>query len=111
MADCPISPLLITGIRLDDAPRRVHNARTELVQRLLADRCELCGSTERVAVHHIRRLKDLERPGRPNPPAWVQKMAARRRKTLVVCAACHVAIHAGRVDGNQHAKHGHRRAG
>jgi group II intron reverse transcriptase/maturase len=89
---------------LDDAPQPVHNARTELVQRLLADRCELCGATERVVVHHIRRLKDLERPGRRTPPAWVQQMAARQHKTLVVCTACHVAIHAGRVDGSHQPK-------
>ncbi len=96
---------------LNDAPQVVHNARTELVQRLLADTCELCGSTVGVAVHHVRRLKDLDRPGRPTPPAWVKKMAARHRKTLVVCAACHHDIHAGRADGNHEAQRGHRRAG
>src|SRR5438270_4145289 len=34
---------------------------TELVQRLLADKCELCGSRDNVQVHHIRALKDLEK--------------------------------------------------
>jgi group II intron reverse transcriptase/maturase len=96
---------------LNDAPQAIHNARTELVQRLLADTCELCGSTVGVAVHHVRQLKDLDRAGRPTPPEWVKKMAARHRKTLVVCAACHHDIHAGRADGNHEAKRGHRRAG
>jgi group II intron reverse transcriptase/maturase len=85
---------------LDDTPPAVRNARTELVERLLADECELCGARRNVAVHHIRHLKDLRRPGRAAPPAWVQKMAARQRKTLVVCADCHRAIHAGRADGH-----------
>ncbi len=64
-------------------------------QRVLADRCELCGSKEKVEVHHIRKLADLEKPGRRAKPAWVKQMAARRRKTLIVCRKCHEAIHAG----------------
>jgi hypothetical protein len=69
--------------------------RTELLQRLLADQCELCGSTESVDVHHVRALKDLNPTGRKEVPTHVFVMAARRRKTLVVCRACHVAIHHG----------------
>ena len=68
----------------------------ELVQRLLADECELCGSRESVQVHHVRALKDLSRPGRSEKPLWVRVMAGRRRKTLVVCHVCHRAIHDGR---------------
>lgn len=68
----------------------------ELVQRLLADKCEICGSRDNVQVHHIRALKDLQKKGRSTPPPWAQLMAARRRKTLVVCHNCHVAIHMGR---------------
>ena len=81
---------------LDDRPPHAWNARTEVLERLLADTCELCGSRDRVQVHHVRHLKDLQRHrGRP-VPAWVEKMAARQRKTLVACHDCHVAIHAGR---------------
>jgi hypothetical protein len=81
---------------LDDQPIRfLNNTRTELLERLLADTCELCGSTEEVQVHHVRHLKDLERKGRTVRPEWVKKMAARRRKTLVVCRDCHGAIHSG----------------
>ena len=72
------------------------NGRTELVQRLLADTCELCGSTVKVQVHHIRALKDLQRQGRAKRPVWVELMARRRRKTLAVCAPCHADIHTGR---------------
>jgi putative transposase len=46
-----------------------------------------------VEVHQVRRLADLVKPGRPQP-AWAQLMAKRRRKTLVVCRACHDRIHA-----------------
>ncbi len=81
---------------LNDQPAQSYVNHSELVQRLKAGRCEVCGSTESVEVHHIRALKDLRRPGRKKKPAWVKVMAARHRKTLVVCHACHVAIHAGR---------------
>jgi hypothetical protein len=70
--------------------------RNELIKRLLADKCELCGSIEDIEVHHIRKLADLHTKGRREKALWVQRMAARRRKTLVVCGYCHAAIHAGR---------------
>ena len=68
----------------------------ELVQRLLADECELCGSRDNVQVHHIRALKDLQKPGQKEKPLWARVMAARRRKSLVLCHDCHRAIHDGR---------------
>jgi group II intron reverse transcriptase/maturase len=71
-------------------------ARSELLTRLLADACEVCGSTEQIEVHHVRKLADLTKPGQAERPWWVQVMAARHRKTLVVCRACHQTIHAGR---------------
>lgn len=70
--------------------------RTELIQRLLADTCELCGSHESVDVHHVRALKDLNPTGRKEVPTHVFVMAARKRKTLVVCHDSHTAIHHGR---------------
>lgn len=81
---------------LNDVPFVHKNRRTEILKRLLADTCELCGSHEQIEVHHIRKLSDLKHPGRRQKPVWVQKMAAMRRKTLVVCHTCHDAIHAGR---------------
>lgn len=87
----------ITPRPLNDNPARVWSSRrSEVVQRLLADNCELCGSTQQVEVHHVRALKDLNPRGREHPPEWVARMAARRRKTLVVCRVCHEDIHAGR---------------
>ena len=66
--------------------------RKELVRRLLTRRCELCGDPDTVDVHQVRKLASLG-PG-PDRPAWAQKMAQMRRKTLVVCAPCHEVIHA-----------------
>jgi type IV secretory pathway TrbL component len=56
----------------------------------------MCDTTGQAEVHHIRALKDLIPKGKRAQPAWAKRMAARRRKTLVVCRACHEAIHAGR---------------
>ena len=78
---------------LDDEPREVFSVRSEVVQRLLAKKCALCGAEGNCQVHHVRKLADLDRPGRSEKPLWVKRMAARRRKTLVVCQACHEAIH------------------
>jgi Type II intron maturase len=82
---------------LADQPRRLWNDRTEVVERLLADTCALCGSKRHVQVHHVRALQDLQKKGRAPKPAGVQVMAARRRKTLVVCEGCHTDIHHGRL--------------
>lgn len=81
----------------DRQPIPVDYPHNELLTRLLADTCEICGQTGLVEVHHIRKLKDLAGPG-PLQPQWAKIMAKRRRKTLVVCATCHDPIHAG----NQH---------
>lgn len=82
---------------IEDKPYTVKGGRTELLKRLLADQCELCGSKENIEVHHIRKLADLMKKGQPEVPAWVQLMSARNRKTLVVCRECHVAIHNGTI--------------
>ena len=74
--------------------------RSDLIRRLQADTCELCGSHENCEVHHIRKLVDVKKrwAGRREKPAWVQKMVMLRRKTLIVCRQCHLAIHNGTFD-------------
>ena len=70
--------------------------RSELLQRLSNDECEMCGKKGKVEVHHVRKLKDVNKPGRKQKPLWVHRMAAIRRKTLMVCNDCHKAITAGK---------------
>ena len=91
-------------------------SRSELIKRLLADTCEMCGRAGvracgragmracghvgmwacghvgNIEVHHIHALKDLKVKGKKEKPLWIQIMSARRRKTLLVCKACHMAI-------------------
>jgi len=84
------------AVLADNNTRPYLRKRTELVKRLLADKCEICGDADEIQVHHIRALKDLKVKGRRERPMWMQVMSARRRKTLVVCHECHKDIHAGR---------------
>jgi group II intron reverse transcriptase/maturase len=82
------------AVLTDRIPDRVPYPRKELVARLLARRCELCGDAGAVLVHQVRKLASLGKPG-PGQPRWAAVMARKRRKTLVVCRPCHDLIHHG----------------
>ena len=77
----------------DPAPAPAPYPRKQLIKRLRKRECELCETGTTVAVHQVTRLKELGKPG-PGQPAWAALMAKMRRKTLIVCAACHEYIHA-----------------
>jgi len=77
----------------DPAPVLVPAPRKELIHRLRRRRCELCEHGTTMVVHQVARLAHLGKPG-PGQPAWAALMAKMRRKTLIVCAACHDHIHA-----------------
>ncbi|NJO20152.1 MAG: hypothetical protein HC838_08960 [Spirulinaceae cyanobacterium RM2_2_10] len=82
----------------EELPYPKEYARNDLITRLQAETCELCGSTEHIEVHHVRKLADLKDKwsGRKEKPKWVTTMIALQRKTLIVCRKCHKAIHGGR---------------
>ena len=80
----------------DPAPVPAPRPRKELISRLRKRECELCETGTTVAVHQVTGLKTLGKPG-PGQPAWAALMAKMRRKTLIVCAACHDWIHANPV--------------
>ncbi|MFR9546996.1 MAG: group II intron reverse transcriptase/maturase [Rikenellaceae bacterium] len=62
---------------------------TSLIDRLKANKCELCGAKdENIEMHHINKLKDLSGRAR-----WEKLMMARRRKTIALCEKCHKTIH------------------
>lgn len=85
-----------TAVLTDIRPVMASMKRNELIHRLLAECCEMCEARTNLEVHHVRKLADLNRPGRREKPAWIHLMAMRRRKTLVICRRCHEDIHAGR---------------
>jgi group II intron reverse transcriptase/maturase len=76
-------------------------ARHEILKRLAADVCDLCGgpwdSTNPLEVYHVKKLKDIKQKYAkrgPDIPPWVLRMSSLQRKTLVVCQKCHEEIHA-----------------
>lgn len=83
------------GTYADTLPRTVTTTggRNSLIERLKTEKCEQCGATEKLEMHHVRKLKDLE--GKKD---WEKRMIARKRKTLAVCSKCHDKIHAGKLD-------------
>jgi len=95
------------GIRLvrsvnfavEEVPKQIYNVRSQLIDRLTRNVCELCGSNAEVEMHHIKKLKNLHRVGRCEKPEWMKRMVAMKRKTLAVCGVCHHLIHVGRYDG------------
>ena len=76
----------------DRIPNPAPHPRKELIHRLLTRRCELCGEPGKVLVHQVRKLANLGQAG-SGQPEWAAVMATKRRKTLMVCAACHDVIH------------------
>jgi group II intron reverse transcriptase/maturase len=81
-----------SAVLTDRTPsHQVTYPRKELVRRLLARRCELCGEPSQVVVHQVRRLARLEQHAGHAP--WAALMLRKRRKTLVVCRPCHDVIH------------------
>jgi group II intron reverse transcriptase/maturase len=81
------------AILVDRLSAPIRYEQKEVIRRLRASTCELCTvRSENCAVHHVRKLADLEHMGRERSH-WAQIMLKRRRKTLIVCQACHYAIH------------------
>jgi group II intron reverse transcriptase/maturase len=71
-------------------PGKYYLGRTDLIDRLAMRECEYCGDRETLQVHHVRKLKDLK-----GDDFWKWLMAAKKRKTLVICARCHQNLHNG----------------
>ena len=84
----------MTDAGFDIMPYSIFDAgRTSLIDRLKAEKCEMCGTTEKLVMHHVRKLKNLE-----GKKSWERHMIARRRKTVAVCHSCHQKIHNGTLD-------------
>jgi len=72
--------------------------KTEILERMNADKCEYCGKTDgKFEVHHVRKLKDIK--DKKKKASWEIQMIARNRKTMVLCTECHDLLHAGKLQG------------
>jgi group II intron reverse transcriptase/maturase len=88
------------GVLKPELEVNLRRSANELGKRLLAERCELCGSQEHIEVHHIKSIKSMirENRGKRKVAVWQEAMMRRNRNTLVVCHPCHQAIHHGKYD-------------
>jgi hypothetical protein len=59
------------AVPIDREPIPVTLRRKELVNRLLAGRCEICKHTGAMEVHHVAKLADLATSGQPQPE-WAE---------------------------------------
>lgn len=87
---------------IEDVTPNLVTRRSQLITRLLAEKCELCGKDGEIEVHHVKGIRGLIKKykGRgKDMPWWVQRMAEMYRNTLIVCHDCHVKIHNGTYDG------------
>lgn len=89
------------NITIIETPMKIFNTRSQLIDRLWNNTCELCGAYGNIEMHHVRKLKDLRKDGRKDKPEWMKRMIAMNRKTLAVCRKCHDEIHAGKYDGKK----------
>ena len=80
----------------DPVLRSYGNMRSERVERLLKDTCEVCGVKEKVHMHHVRHLADLNKKGQREKPLWRKLMISRKRKSIPRCKRCHDDIHFNR---------------
>jgi len=83
----------------DEREVRLWSKRSEVIERLLANECELCGKKGQIEMHHIRKLADVQSKHGKEVPQWKREMSMRRRKSLATCTDCHYKIHRGEYDG------------
>jgi hypothetical protein len=76
----------------DREPVKVDYPQKELIARLLADTCEICGSKGNVQVHHVRALADLAHAGGSLPTGRASCFTG-DAKPVVACDTCHDRIH------------------
>lgn len=67
-------------------------SRTNLTDRLKAEKCELCGTKGDLIMHHTNKLKNLK-----GKESWERLMIARKRKTIALCRSCHGYRHSGKI--------------
>ncbi|MDQ6532136.1 reverse transcriptase domain-containing protein [Flavobacterium sp. LHD-85] len=83
----------VENTQLDNKTPLYHSNSTSLIDRLKAEKCEICGANEKLDMHHVRKLKNLDGKGYAD-----RLMIARRRKTIALCRGCHQKTHAGKID-------------
>jgi group II intron reverse transcriptase/maturase len=76
---------------IDSYDNRIQRGRKDL-----ENSCILCGSEEKIEIHHVRKLSKAKKKD------YLSTMMARmNRKQIPVCQKCHIKIHKGIYDGKR----------
>ena len=70
-------------MNIDNLPDMYRFTATRLINRLKAEKCEMCGAVGKLVMHHVRKLKDLK-----GKTPLEKRMIARKRKTIALCGNC-----------------------
>jgi hypothetical protein len=78
----------MNNMNMDKLPNAYPTTTVSLINRLKAEKCEMCGATDKLTMHHVRKLKDLK-----GKTALEKRMIARKRKTIALCGNCLKSTH------------------
>lgn len=70
-------------MNIDNIPNTHYFSANSLINRLKKEKCEFCGATDRLAMHHVRKLNNLK-----GDSPLEKRMIARKRKTIALCGIC-----------------------
>ena len=72
-------------VNIDILPKPIyHTTNVSLANRLKSEKCELCGTMDKLTMRHVRKLNDLK-----GITPMEKHMKVRRRKTIALCGECH----------------------
>jgi len=73
----------VRNSKIDNLPNTYHFTTTRLINRMKAGKCEMCGASDKLVMHHVRKLKDLK-----GKTPLEKRMIIRKRKTIALCVNC-----------------------
>ena len=75
---------------IEDCKQTIFTQRSSYLDRISKNVCEICGNTEDVEIHHIKKLNI-----KTNDIKCKDQRKALHRKTIALCNNCHKKLHAG----------------
>ena len=91
------TPTVFKGIGEPDLnlDRALQQSRRLRTRSKLGENCVICGSDDRVQMHHLRHVRKMG----TNLKGFSRLMATLNRKQIPVCHECHGKVHRGKYDG------------
>lgn len=90
LARTPNRFMIASEVKFDPFKVKLFDVRSQSV---LDKPCRICGTVEKVEMHHVKHIRKGTTKG------FTQVMAQLNRKQIPVCRSCHKLIHEGKYDG------------